>query len=67
MTERDEIRVGKALQGLGFPATKDQVLAYAGDRSADERTLRALKALPDRSFGNTEEVESAVPHKPDES
>lgn len=65
MTERDQIRVAKALQGLEFPASKEQVLAYAQERSADQRTMQELKGLPDRNFGSTEEVEKTLPHKPE--
>lgn len=65
MTERDKIRVAKALQGLEFPTSKEQVLAYAEERSADWRTVEELRGLPEGEFGSTEEVEKALPHKPE--
>ncbi|MDR7300282.1 DUF2795 domain-containing protein [Haloactinomyces albus] len=66
MTDSDERRVTKALQGLEFPAEKSDLVAYAEDRGAAEKTLRALESLPDGSYGSSEEVEQAVPQRPDE-
>ncbi len=65
MTERDELRVRKALQGISFPANPAQLLTYATDRGADEKTRRALEALPHGSYANLEEVEEAVPQSPE--
>lgn len=65
MTERDELRVRKALQGISFPANPAQLLTYAMDRGADEKTRRALEALPHGIYANIEEVEQAVPQSPE--
>lgn len=65
MTFRDDLRVGKALQGADFPRTRQQVLDYARDRDADEKTLQALRALPEGSFGDADEVVAAVPQEPE--
>ncbi len=65
MTKRDELRVRKALQGASFPANPAQLLTYATDRGADEKTRRALEALPHGSYANLEEVEEAVPQSPE--
>ncbi|PVY96723.1 DUF2795 domain-containing protein [Actinomycetospora cinnamomea] len=65
MTDRDDIRVRKALQGMEFPADRDQVVSYATGRGEDDtRTLAALRALPDRTFSTADDVVDAVPHKP---
>lgn len=66
MTDADERRVRKALQGLEFPADKATLLEYAEDRRADPRTLRALQALPEGTYESSEEVENSVPQRPDE-
>lgn len=65
MTKRDEIRVGKALQGLEYPATREQLLAYARDRQADAETLAALRAVPAGQYANKTQVENAVPQEPE--
>src|SRR5699024_7312893 len=66
MTDADERRVGKALQGLEFPAGRDDIIAFANERGAHEKTLRALYALPRRSYASTADVEDAVPQRPEE-
>lgn len=64
MTERDDARVRKALQGADFPAARNDLVAYATDRDVDEKTLTALAALPDGTYGSLDEVVEAVPHRP---
>lgn len=65
MTKRDEIRVDKALQGLEFPATHEQIIEFATDRQADAETLAALRSLPAGHYGNKEQVLEAVPQEPE--
>lgn len=65
MTKRDDLRAAKALQGAAFPATKDTLIEYAETRSADEKTLQALRALDDKEFANMDEVVDAVPQEPE--
>lgn len=67
MTDADDRRVRKALQGVEFPVDKAALIAYAEEREADPRTLRALRALPNREFGSTEDVEQAVPQRPEQT
>ena len=43
-------RVQKFLARLRYPAGKDEVLACAHTRGADEEVLRALRSLPDRPY-----------------
>lgn len=65
MTQRDDMRAAKALQGADFPATKTQVLEYAQTRGVDSKSLEALHALPDRQFSNIDDVVDAVPQEPE--
>ena len=65
MTTRDDIRVRKALQGADFPATTGDLLRYAQSRGVDEKSLQALRALPERRFQAVEEVTDAVPQEPE--
>ncbi|MER7010189.1 DUF2795 domain-containing protein [Saccharopolyspora sp. NPDC000359] len=64
MTDSDERRVRKALQGADFPATKEQLVDYAQERGADAKTMLALRALPEGTYDNSDQVESAVPQQP---
>ncbi|MBK1787670.1 DUF2795 domain-containing protein [Prauserella cavernicola] len=65
MTTRDDLRAQKALQGLRFPADKREILEYAQTRDAGEKTLAALRALPEGTYANNDDVEAAVPQSPD--
>lgn len=65
MTARDELRAAKALQGVDFPSSKDELIDYANVRGADSKTMQALLALPDRTFENKDEVVDAVPQEPE--
>ena len=65
MTARDELRAAKALQGVEFPATKDELIEYASVRGAGEKTLQALRTMPERRFENKEQVVEAVPQEPE--
>ena len=65
MTYRDELRAEKALQGFQFPAAKEELLDYATTRGADEKTMQALRALPDRDFSSMDDMTSEVPQEPE--
>lgn len=65
MTKRDEIRVDKALQGLDFPATREQLVDFATDREADAETLAALRSVPAGDYANKAQVLDAVPQEPE--
>jgi hypothetical protein len=64
MTDRDDLRVRKALQGMPFPADRTAVLDHAVDREVDGRTLSALRDLPDRTFSTADDVVISVPENP---
>ncbi|GLZ46380.1 hypothetical protein Acsp06_25650 [Actinomycetospora sp. NBRC 106375] len=66
MTDRDDLRVRKALQGMAFPADRTQVISWATDRGeGDTQVLTALRALPDRTFSTADDVVISVPQRPD--
>lgn len=65
MTKRDKIRVGKALQGIEFPAERDQLLEFATDREADSETIAALRSVPAGEYANKTQVEDAVAQEPE--
>jgi hypothetical protein len=65
MTDRDDARVRKALQGADFPAERNDLVAYATDRGeSDDATLTALAALPEGRYSSIDDVVDAVPHRP---
>lgn len=65
MTTRDDMRASKALQGASFPASKDELIDYAQSRGVGEKSLQALRALPDQRFTNMDAVVEAVPQEPE--
>lgn len=65
MTKRDDIRTDKALQGLEFPATREQIVDFATDREAEAETLAALRSIPAGHYGNKDQVLNAVPQEPE--
>jgi hypothetical protein len=65
MTDRDDLRVAKALQGAGFPADRATLIDYARSHDVEFKTLETLKTLPDRQYGNSDEVIAAVPQEPE--
>lgn len=67
MTDADDVRVRKALQGVEYPADKATLVAFAEERETDAKTMRALRALPDGEYTNGDEVEQAVPQRLEES
>ncbi|MEJ2865058.1 DUF2795 domain-containing protein [Actinomycetospora flava] len=68
MTDRDDLRVRKALQGMAFPADRTQVISWALDRGeGDDRVLTALRALPDRTFSTADDVVISVPQRPEQA
>lgn len=54
-------RIHAALEGLDYPASKDDVVAHAAQGQPDEAALRLLRALPVAIYDNREQVMAAVP------
>ena len=65
MTDRDDARVRKALQGKDFPAERNDLVAYVTDRGEDDdATLTALASLPAGTYSSIDDVVDAVPRSP---
>jgi Protein of unknown function (DUF2795) len=62
VTDQDDIRLRKALQGKDFPASRNDLVAYATDRGdADEKVVAVLSALPEGTYTNMDEAIAADP------
>ena len=48
------------LEGVTLPAQRRQLIAYAIGEGADPGVLRALRLLPDDSYGSLDEVGEAI-------
>jgi hypothetical protein len=60
MAQAEFIQVQKALGGIGYPATKDQLINHARGANADKDVLDALQKIPDREYDGPNEVSKAV-------
>lgn len=60
MAQAEFIAVQKALGGISYPATKEQLIKHAREHGADKDALDALNALPDREYDGPNEVSKAV-------
>lgn len=54
------IEVQKALGGVSYPATRDQLVEHARGKQASEDVLGALRGIPDREYDGPSEVSKAV-------
>ncbi|MCU1670422.1 MAG: uncharacterized protein JWP40_3349 [Blastococcus sp.] len=54
------IDIQKALSGMDYPATKDQIVQHAQKQGGDEEVIEALKKIPDREYEGPSGVSSAV-------
>lgn len=48
------------LKGLGFPASKQDLIRQARDNNADESVMRVLEAMPDQEFASVTDVGAAI-------
>ena len=60
MAQAEFIKVQKALGGVSYPATKDQLVDHAKGKNAEKDVLDALENLPDREYDGPNEVSKAV-------
>lgn len=60
MAQPEFIQVQKALGGVNYPATKDQLVEHARGKDASKDILDALQRIPDREHDGTNEVSKAV-------
>jgi Protein of unknown function (DUF2795) len=54
------IDVQKALSGMDYPASKEQILQHAEQHGADQQVLDALKKIDDREYEGPSGVSKAV-------
>jgi AcrR family transcriptional regulator len=59
-TAPNPIQLQKHLKGVDYPASKADLLAAARDQGADQETIRALEAMPDREYDGPNAVSQAV-------
>ena len=65
MTTRDVAELQVLLEGVPLPATRQELLDYAG-RQANGGVARLLERLPDRKYGSLDEVgEQLLPVQPE--
>jgi hypothetical protein len=60
MAQPEFIEVQKALGGISYPATKDQLIDHARGANADSGVLDALQKIPDQQYDGPNEVSKAV-------
>jgi hypothetical protein len=54
------IDIQKALSGMDYPASKDQIVRHAEQHGGDEEVIEALKGIADREYEGPSGVSSAV-------
>jgi hypothetical protein len=60
MAQAEFIQVQKALGGISYPATKEQLIEHARGKKAGQDILEALQNLPDQEYDSPAEVSKAV-------
>jgi hypothetical protein len=54
------IDIQKALGGMDYPATKEQIVKHAQDNGAGDDVIQALKGIGDREYEGPSGVSQAV-------
>ncbi|MGE5392828.1 MAG: DUF2795 domain-containing protein [Candidatus Saccharibacteria bacterium] len=44
------------LEGVPYPASRDEIIAHASQRGAPEELLQLMEGLPDRQFDGTDDI-----------
>jgi hypothetical protein len=60
MAQAEFIEVQKALGGISYPASKDQLIEHARGKKANQDILHALESIPDQEYSGPNEVSKAV-------
>jgi hypothetical protein len=60
MAQAEFIEVQKALGGISYPASKDQLIKHAKGNSASTDILAVLRDIPDQEYDGPNEVSKAV-------
>jgi hypothetical protein len=56
MADPSPIDIQKALGGMNYPASKEDLVKHAQDKGADDTVLETLNNLPDREFDSPTDV-----------
>ncbi|WP_104165541.1 DUF2795 domain-containing protein [Arthrobacter sp. SX1312] len=56
MADPSPIDIQKALGGMDYPASKDDLVKHAKDKGADDTVLDTLGNLPDREYDSPTDV-----------
>jgi hypothetical protein len=54
------IEVQKALKGISYPASKEEILETAQQNDASEEIIESLESLDDQQYDGPDEVEEAL-------
>jgi hypothetical protein len=54
------IDIQKALSGMDYPASKDQIVQHAEQNGADDDVLEALRGIEDREYDGPSGVSSSA-------
>lgn len=54
------VQVQKFLDGVDYPASKDDLVNTARNEGADDRVIEALDRLPDQQFNSPVDVSQAL-------
>ncbi len=54
------IDVQKALGGMDYPASKDQLVSHARDKGGDTEVVSALEAIPEQDYDSPAAVNKAI-------
>lgn len=60
MAQAEFIQVQKALGGISYPATKEQLVEYARGKNAGDDILKVLRSIPDQGYDGPNEVSKAI-------
>lgn len=56
----DPIEIQKALKGIDYPASKEDLVARARDNGADDDLIGRIEALPGDGYDSPSDVSKAV-------
>jgi hypothetical protein len=56
----DPIEVQKALAGVSYPASRDELVETAEHNDASEEIIDSLRSLDDQQYDGPDEVEEAL-------
>lgn len=60
MADASPAEVQRKLEGISYPASKQELIQHAQEQEAPDSILSALRMLPERQFSSPTEVSQAV-------